>query len=183
MDLVRVAEPCTVQSWAKAMSAETSDSDHHRAINALVLLLGDMVSSIDTARSITKAYEGSRKEDQRPRNASSSDKVHVFWALWLSDAIRRFGGATDALASLLADMSRQPNDIITRGLSKEHPHRAWTWRDLPGWSFQFAEHGLRKSNVQDDSFTAQPFDSILQGTTILRIATTLTSTSLKLRSF
>lgn len=124
MDLVRMARPCTVDDWTKAMYAETSDTENHQVIDTLSLLLDGKASSIDTARNIVKIYEDSLKD--------VPNKVHVFWALWLSDAIRRFDNATKPLVSLMVEISRQPEAINIGGFSREYINNVSYWRHSPG---------------------------------------------------
>lgn len=152
MDNTRIASPCTVQDWKKAMHAETSDHDHHQAISALALLLDGEASPADTAKRITTAYENSPKATAGPTQIGDCNKFHIFWALWMCEAIRRFGGATRLLADLLVEISRCPDVDTDDGPSKGHINRWVYWRGLPSWSFEFTEHGLRESLVEYSYF-------------------------------
>lgn len=124
------------------MHAETSDSEHHQAIDALALLLENQESPADTAKAFTMVYENSIKTADRPTNVDSRNKVHTFWALWMCDAIRTFEGASKRLVDLLVEVSRQPDIIGIDRSPKKHIDGSIYWRDLPSWSFDFAEHGL-----------------------------------------
>jgi hypothetical protein len=130
------------------MRTETSDPDHHRAIDALALLIDGKASPADTAKQITTTYEGSLKAADGPTRTDESNKVHAFWALWMCEAIRRFDGASRSLADLLVEISRSPDVEADDGLPKKHTDGSVYWRDLPGWSFEFTEHGLRESPVR-----------------------------------
>ena len=145
MDDMRVANPCTVGDWKTAMRRETSDLDHHRAIDAIALLLDDKASPADTAKRITTTYEASLKAARGPTRTDESNKVQTFWALWMCEAIRRFDGASRRLADLLVEISSYPGVETNDGLPKKHTDGSVYWRDLPGWLFEFTVHGLRES--------------------------------------
>jgi hypothetical protein len=136
------------------MQRETSDPDHHRAIDALALLLDGKAAPADTAKRITTTYEDSLKVVTGPTRLDESNKVHTFWALWLCEAIRRFGGATRRLADLLVEISRCPDVETDDGLPKKHSDGSVYWRDLPSWPFDFGQHGLRKLSPG----VAQPYE-------------------------
>jgi hypothetical protein len=166
------------------MRTETHDSDHHRAIDALALLVDGKASPADTARQITTAYEDSLKAADGPTRTDESNKVHTFWALWMCEAIRRFDGATRRLADLLVEISRSPDVETDDGLPKNHMDGSVYWRDLPGWSFEFTEHGLRESLFRRLVVLWRLLTTLSQGTTILSTGRMMrwTITWLKLRS-
>ena len=126
------------------MHTETHDPDHHRAIDALALLLDGEASPADTAKRITTTYEASLKAANGPTRIDESNQVQIFWALWMCEAIRRFDGASRRLADLLVEISRCPDVETDDGLPKKHADGSVYWRDLPGWSFEFTVHGLRE---------------------------------------
>ena len=128
------------------MHAETSDSDHHRAIDALAMLLDYKAAPAETAKRITMAYEDSIRAVGRPTSTCEPDKVAAFWALWMCEAIRRFDAALRRLVDLLVEISRCPDVRVGNGPMEKHTNGSVYWRDLPGWSFAFAEHGLRRSS-------------------------------------
>jgi hypothetical protein len=147
MDDTRVASPCTVDGWKTAMQRETSDPDHHQAIDALALLLDGKAAPAETAKRITATYEDSLKAVTGPTCLDESNKVHTFWALWLCEAIRRFAGASRLLADLLVEISGCPDVETDDELPKKHSDGSVYWRDLPSWPFDFGQHGLRKSSL------------------------------------
>jgi hypothetical protein len=143
MDHIIITKPCTVQDWASAMKAGTDSANHHIAIDALAALLDDKASSSDAAEKITVAYEDCIKALSNPDD--SGNDISTFYALYLCDAIRTFGDASRRLIDLLVEISKRPDAKHIDGSSVKHRNGSVYWRDLPGWSYNFLEYGLRES--------------------------------------
>ena len=141
MDHNIIAKPCTVQDWANAMKARADNTNHHLAIDALASLLDDKTSSSDAAGRITTAYEEPIKDLSNPDDFGND--VSIFYALYSCDAIRTFGDASGHLVDLLVEISKQPNIKHIDGSSVKQRNGSVYWRDLPSWSYNFLEYGLR----------------------------------------
>lgn len=142
MDHIIITKPCTAQDWAITMKAETDIANHHIAIDALASLLDNKAYPSNAAEKITMAYEESIKAPSNPDH--SNNDVSEFYALYLCDAIRTFSGASRRLVDLLLDISRRPVMKRIDGSSVKHRNGSVYWRDMPSWSYNFLEHGLRQ---------------------------------------
>lgn len=143
MDHIIITKPCTVQDWATAMRARTDSANHHMAIDALAALLDDKASPFNAAEKITMAYGSSLKALNNPDD--SGNDISKFYALYLCDAIRTFGDASGHMVDLLVEISKRPDAKHVKGASVKHRNGSVYWRDLPGWSYNFLEYGLRES--------------------------------------
>jgi hypothetical protein len=144
MDHIIIAKPCTVQDWAKAMKVGTDNTNHHLAIDALALLLDDKVSASNAAAETTAAYENSIKAISSPTNFNN--EVSSFYARYMCDAIRTFDGASKRLVDLLVAISERPDITSADGSSTSQLDGSVYWRDLPSWSYNFLEYGIRESS-------------------------------------
>lgn len=126
----------SLQDWTTAKRATTDDPDHRRAFDGLALLLSNQASPAMAATTITEAYESFIKDTPITHD---NDKISVFWALFLCDAIRTFGSAHQRLVELLREVSKQPDVTMTDGSLAKHSNGAVYWRDLPGWPLQLCE--------------------------------------------
>ena len=130
----------SVQDWKTAKCADTKDTDHTKAIEALTSLLeGDTFPS-DAAKAITKTYEASLKVFRRPWKDPHRyhNKVTEFWVLYMSNAIRSFGSAEEheRLFELLVEISRQPDLEDDDGMVVKSIDHKTFWVDLPGWAYE-----------------------------------------------
>lgn len=125
------------------MKAGTDNPKHHMSIYALALLLDDKASPSGAAEKIIIAYEDSIKALSNPDD--SGNDISMFYALYLCDAMRTFGDASRRLVDLLVEISKRPDAKHVDGSSVKHRNGSVYWRDLPGWSYNFLEYGLRES--------------------------------------
>ena len=152
MDHIIITKPCTVQDWANAMKARTESANHHIAIDALASVLDDKASPFNAAEKITMAYGSSLKALNNPDD--SGNDISKFYALYLCDAIRTFGDASGHMVDLLVEISKRPDAKHIDGSSVKHSNGSVYWRDLPSWSYNFLEYGLRES-------PSEPCDQIM----------------------
>jgi hypothetical protein len=138
----------SVQDWKTVKCAETEDADHIRAIEALASLLEGNTSPSDAAKAITKTYEASLKaiEGSSKKGLWYNTKVHQFWGIYMSNAIRSFGSAQDheRLFELLVEISGQDNLEDYDGIVMTSIDHKTFWVDLPGWGRHFVDDGLCK---------------------------------------
>lgn len=142
MDHIINTKPCTAQDWAITTKAETDNANHRIAIDALASLLDNKACPSNAVEEITMAYEESIKALSVPDDANND--VSEFYALYLCDAIRTFSGASRRLVDLLPGISRRPDMKHNDESSVKHRNGSVYWRDLPSWSYNFLEHGLRQ---------------------------------------
>ena len=81
-----------VHDWTRAKYLSNDDSDHGRAIDALASLLETEASTTVTAKTITMAQEVLQATSS-PTTNDIPNHVSAFWALYMCEAIRAFGGA------------------------------------------------------------------------------------------
>lgn len=139
----------SVQNWKIARCAETEDTDHIRAIDALASLLEGDTSPSEAAEAITKTYGPSLKAIEGPWKDPHwyHNKVTEFWVLYMSNAIRSFGSTEEheRLFELLIEISRQPDLEDDDGMVVKSIHHKTFWVDLPGWAGQVANTVSGKS--------------------------------------
>ena len=138
----------SVQDWKTARCADTEDTDHIRAIDALASLLEGDTSPSEAAKSITTAYAVSLKATKGGSDYNSwyETKVATFWASYMSDAIAFFGNAEvqEQLINLLVEISKVPDLKDDDGIVIRNIHHQTFWSNLPGWDRQFVSAGLCK---------------------------------------
>lgn len=134
----------TVQEWRSEQRAATADEDHYQAMEALTSLLEGEISANEAAKTITDVYGALIGKETRMTTDDDILKICDFWDFYMLDAIEIFGTAIaqERLASLLVEMSRQPDMKTPDGYVKEHGNGEVWWRDLPKWSYHLLEHGL-----------------------------------------
>lgn len=136
----------SAQDWKTKLYLGPDDDVHVEAIEALASLLEGNVTPADAALKITKTYEASIKAV----NGSSKEalyhdtRLHEFWSGYMSNAIRRFGGAEEQerLFELLVEISSLPDLMDDDGMVVKSDYRTTFWVDLPGWQFHFVDTGL-----------------------------------------
>jgi len=136
----------SVQDWKTTKCAKAADTDHIRAIEALASLLEGNISPTSAAQSIATAYTASLKATKgcSDRNLWCENKVSVFWASHMSDAIACFGSTEEQvrLASLLLEISKLPDLKDDDGDVLKSRYNQIFWSDLPGWGLHFASTAL-----------------------------------------
>lgn len=137
----------TVQEWRSEQRAATADKDHYQAMEALTSLLEGEISADEAAETITDIYSAELRKESRMTDENDCLKICHFWDFYLLDAIEIFGTAEaqERMASLLVEMSRQPDVRTPDGSVKKHDNGEVWWRDLPKWSYHLLEHGLGES--------------------------------------
>ena len=118
-------------------------------------VLGDRLSPLDAASSISCAYESTVRRNEVD-----------LWSLWtiIIDAIKHLGSevaASQRLAEILAHMSRLPDVVDANGNAHKSNSGRTIWRDLPDFSFYFFEHGIGEFCMTDMDFSCGHFWSML----------------------
>jgi hypothetical protein len=159
MDHFIIAKPCTAQRWATATKTGTNNTNHHQAIDALALLLDDRASPSNTAETITVAYENSIKANSSPTDLDKD--VSAFYGRYLCDAIRAFDSACKCLIDLLVETSEQSDIKSADGSLTKHRNGSVYWRDLPGWTANFMDYGIREFLLETCSVPNTPQSSYM----------------------
>lgn len=137
----------SVRKWKRAVLAQTEDTGHIYAAEALAELLEGSSSPVDIAKRITTIYEPPRATRKERGQNGENEKVTEFWVTHMCDAISTFGelDKQDRLIDLLVEMSRQDvvgsRDDVSKGGGGSN-----YWRDLPEWEWQFSHYGLGESH-------------------------------------
>jgi hypothetical protein len=137
----------SVKDWKKAVLAHTEGPDHVQAADVLAIMLNGEASPGDTAKCITKIYETELKSKNESTYMHDEQQVTYFWTYHMCMAICTFGSVDvqERLFDLLVAISKQPDVKTPDGSVKKYHDCDVCWRDVPGWSYNFAVQALCKS--------------------------------------